>query len=55
LEQQLNQLGNQRNTTINNHGMNSVDDEDARKAMDLIEKLFKAVFKDRDISDFCFS
>ncbi|MDF9408703.1 RNA repair transcriptional activator RtcR family protein [Pelotomaculum isophthalicicum JI] len=55
LEQQLNQLGNQRNATINNHGMNSVDEEDARKAIELIEKLFKAVFNDRDIGDFCFS
>ncbi len=55
LEQQLNQLGNQRNTTINNHGMNSVDEEDAKKAIELIEKLFKAVFNDRDIGDYCFS
>lgn len=55
LEQQLNRFGQQRNNTINNHGMNSVDEEDARKAMDLIEKLFKAVFKGKSFGDYCFS
>jgi len=54
LENQLNQLANQRNGTINNHGMKSVEKDDGHKALVLIEKLFKHVFKN-NINDYCFS
>lgn len=55
MEQQLKQLSSQRNETINNHGMNSVDEGEAKKSLDLIKKLFKVVFEEQDIDDYCFS
>jgi len=55
LENQLNQIAQQRNLTINNHGMKSVDKKDARKSMELIEKLFGKVFVNQDIKNYCFS
>ena len=55
LEQELNQIGQQRNYTINNHGMNSVSEIDAQKAMRLIEKLFEHVFSDKNVREYCFS
>jgi len=55
LEQKLNQFGQQRNYTINNHGMNSVEETDARKSLELLQKLFKHVFSNKNIQDYCFS
>lgn len=55
LEEGLNELANKRNRTINNHGMKSVNGEDARKAVKLLEKLFTKVFVGQDINSYCFS
>lgn len=55
LGQQLNSLSNQRNYTINNHGMKSVNIEDARKAVRLLKELLEQVFPGKDIDDHPFS
>jgi hypothetical protein len=55
LEQQLNGLSKERNLTINNHGMNTVSKEDAKKAIDLLKKLFTIVFPGNAIGDHPFA
>jgi hypothetical protein len=55
LESQLDGISLQRNTTINNHGMKSVDGDDSRKAIQCISKLFEKIFQRKDIEDYCFS
>jgi hypothetical protein len=55
LEQSLNSLAKQRNYTINNHGMQSVNHEDARRAVDLLKELLQQVFPGREIDDYPFS
>lgn len=55
LEQSLNNLSNQRNFTINNHGMKSVSNEDARKAVRLSKELLEQLFPEKVIDDHPFS
>jgi len=55
LEQKLNSLSRQRNHTINNHGMESVSSEDARKVVRLLKELLKQVFPGKDIDGHPFS
>jgi hypothetical protein len=55
LEDEINAFSTQRNYTINNHGMKSVEEQDSRKAMTLITKLLKITFPDKEINDYCLS
>ncbi len=55
LATRLNEFANQRNYTINNHGMQSVSAKDAKAAMDLAGKLLKKIFPGQDIEDYCLS
>ncbi|MDY6827150.1 MAG: RNA repair transcriptional activator RtcR family protein [Bacillota bacterium] len=55
LENKLNEFSKQRNNTINNHGMNSVEAEQAKKALDLAAELLRIVFPDNDLSGYPFS
>lgn len=55
LEQNLKALANQRNYTINNHGMESISREDAKKAVNLLESLLKEVFPEEDLQEHPFS
>jgi hypothetical protein len=55
LEDEINASGSQRNYTINNHGMKSVEEQDSRKAMTLISKLLKITFPEQEINEYCLS
>jgi hypothetical protein len=55
LEDRLNSLSKKRNYTINNHGMQSVKKEEAKRAVQLLKELLEQAFPGRDTNGHPFS